>query len=51
MPHQLSASTLNHRDALTMFSLGDGQSWVTWHLEQDELYDVSDSLSKTTSSS
>lgn len=34
-----------------MFNLGNGQSWVTWHLEQDELYDVPDSLSITTSSS
>ena len=46
--HQLYASSLNHQEALTMFDLGNGQSWVTWHLEQDELYDVSDSLSKTT---
>ena len=49
--YQLSASSLDHEEAITMFGLGDGQSWVPWYLKQDELYNVSDSLSKTTFSS
>ena len=46
--HQLSASSLDHQEAQIMFDLGNGRSSVSWQLEQDELYDVSDSLSKTT---
>lgn len=48
MLHQLSAKILGRDEAIEMFDLRSARSFHIWQLEQDECYDVSDSLSKTT---